>query len=110
MATNRTTKHSQGRSNRVRGGALSVLLSGDTDNGKDVADWESVDPVVIVRLIATFARLGGATRFGYSRDGGAYSLGIYLEDDRETLYFKPYEDVTAKLIELIERVNVSMNA
>lgn len=83
---------------------LSRLLSGNTDSGSTVADWSSVADKSIIRIISALTNAGGAVRFGYSRDGGAYSLGIYLGDDSETLYFKPYEDVGAKLEELAERV------
>lgn len=107
MATSNSRNKQQRGSSSVRGGALSRLFSGDTGASTDVADWSSVDANAIQRVIAAFAAAGGAVRFGYSRDGGAYSLGVYLEDDHETLYFKPYENVTAKLTELVERLNMS---
>lgn len=43
----------------------------------DEADWSSVDAGLLRRVIDAVAQTGGAARFGYSRDGGAYAVGIY---------------------------------
>lgn len=42
-----------------------------------VADWVGVDIDLLQQVIATITATGGAVRFGYTRDGGAYSVGIY---------------------------------
>lgn len=42
-----------------------------------VADWASVEPDRIIKVICAVTSTEGAIRFGYSRDGGAYSIGIY---------------------------------
>jgi hypothetical protein len=42
-----------------------------------VADWASAEPGNIIAVICAVAQNDGAVRFGYSRDGGAYSVGIY---------------------------------
>lgn len=42
-----------------------------------VADWGSADSGLLRAVIAAVTLRGGAIRFGYSRDGGAYSIGIY---------------------------------
>lgn len=41
------------------------------------ADWSAQDGDLLKSIIANVTGDGGAIRFGYSRDGGAYSLGIY---------------------------------
>lgn len=66
------------------------------------ADWESADALTLQKAIATAARTGGALRFGYSRDGGAYAVGIYGDGEPYTEFVKPSEDVTAFLVEVIE--------
>lgn len=104
MATTSKNSKRPSGTKQVRGGALSRLFSGKDDGNAETADWASVAPDTILDLISAITAAHGAVRFGYSRDGGAYSLGIYLDDESETLYFKPYEDVTAKLRELTERV------
>lgn len=42
-----------------------------------IADWGGVDSGLIRQVIEQITKRGGAVRFGYTRDGGAYSLGIY---------------------------------
>lgn len=65
------------------------------------ADWTSVDPKTCMALVALVASMGGATRFGYTRDGGAFSIGLYLDDDRETLYYPPGSEMEANIQNLI---------
>lgn len=47
-------------------------------------DWVQVDANVAVGAIAAVSAAGGALRFGYSRDGGAYALGVYGDGDPYT--------------------------
>lgn len=70
----------------------------------DVADWSTVDPVPLIRLISTVSSQNGAVRFGYTRDGGAYSIGVYLDDDRETFYCRPGDDLSALLDDLSDKL------
>ena len=67
-----------------------------------VADWHSVTPVVLMGAIASVALAGGAVRFGYSRDGGAYAVGIYGDGEPYTDFVKPSEDIDDYLIRLKE--------
>lgn len=72
-----------------------------------VADWETVDATSVVRAIAAAGITGGALRFGYSKDGGVYSIGIYGDGAPYTEYVKPSESVedTLRLItELFEGI------
>jgi hypothetical protein len=71
-------------------------------NGQGVTDWETADAALLCRAIATVAATGGALRFGYTRDGGAYSVGIYGDGDPYTEYIRPSEDVDAFLRDIIE--------
>lgn len=64
------------------------------------ADWASVDPAALVNAICCAAAIGGALRFGYSRDGGAYAIGIYGDGDPYTEWVKPDEDLT-EVLEMI---------
>lgn len=73
------------------------------ESGKVVntADWESCDAKVIIKVIALAARKGGALRFGYTRDGGAYALGIYAGSNYFTDYIRPGEDIDGYLADLL---------
>lgn len=77
-----------------------------SDRGGDdlTADWNDADCKLLQNCIALVAKLGGAIRFGYTRDGGAYSVGVYLDDDRETFYCKPSEDVDDFLRHLVGKL------
>lgn len=55
---------------------------------RDQADWGTIDGELIRSVIEAVTRFGGAIRFGYSRDGGAYSLGVYGDG-------KPYSEFRA---------------
>lgn len=67
------------------------------------ADWASVDNEAICAAIAAIGSIGGALRFGYSRDGGAYAVGVYgLESQPYTDYLRPGDDIPAYLYGLAD--------
>jgi hypothetical protein len=65
------------------------------------ADWLSVAGDVLQAAIASVSNHGGAIRFGYTRNGSAYAIGILGDGEPYTDYLRPSEDVTAYLEELI---------
>jgi len=67
-----------------------------------VADWTGATEKLLVRAIATAAKCGGALRLGYSRDGGAYAVGIYGDGEPYTLFWKPSEDIDVALQDIID--------
>jgi hypothetical protein len=72
-----------------------------------VADYETANAELIKKAIVTAAGTGGALRFGYTADGGAYAIGIYGDDKPYTHYVSPHEelDITlGKLVELFEDI------
>jgi len=66
-----------------------------------VADWETVNGDLVVKAVAALALDGGALRLGYTRDGGAYAIGIYGDGEPFTEYLKPNEDMDEYLRGLI---------
>lgn len=51
------------------------------------ADWRIVNNAQILNVIQAAGVIGGALRFGFTRDGGAYALGVYGDGpDVYTLY------------------------
>lgn len=66
------------------------------------ADWETVDWHLVIRLIATVARIGGTTTFGYTRDGGAFYISYYIDGENIRQYIRPTEDVDQALVDEIE--------
>lgn len=69
----------------------------------DVADWGGADGDLLRRTVAAIALTGGAVRFGYTTDGGAYSIGIYGDGEPYTEYVRPAEDIDEYLRDLTER-------
>ena len=67
-----------------------------------VADWQSANPELVIRAIATVGSTGGALRFGYSRDGGAYSIGVLGNGSPYTIWVKPSESLDDILLDIIE--------
>lgn len=57
------------------------------------ADWVGVDAGLLQQVIATITATGGAVRFGYSRDGGAFSIGIYGDGKPFTEFCPAIADV-----------------
>lgn len=66
-----------------------------------VADWETVDAALVVKAIATAALVDGAIRFGVSRDGGAYSLGLYGGGEPTTIWVGGNGDIVGELESII---------
>jgi len=60
----------------------------------------AVEPELLQHVIATVAHTGGALRLGYTRDGGAYAVGIYGDGEPYTEYIRPSEDINRYLAEV----------
>lgn len=65
------------------------------------ADWTSVPSDLLQAAIYEVANHGGAIRFGYTRDGGAYAIGILGDGEPYTEYLRPSDDVTGYFEALI---------
>jgi len=64
------------------------------------ADYVSVDAELLRSAIASAAHAGGALRFGYSRDGGVYAVGVLGDGDPYTLWCKDAEELDITLTNL----------
>lgn len=76
-------------------------------NKVGVADWDTANMGLLVKAISTAANCGGALRFGYTADGGAYAVGIYGDGKPYNEYISPNDDVNitlALIIELFEAI------
>lgn len=69
---------------------------------KGIADWAAADASTLQRAVCAVGFRGGALRLGYTRDGGAYAIGIYLSNESTTEYVRPDEDIDSYLEGLIE--------
>lgn len=66
------------------------------------ADWGGVDGMRLQAVIQLITSIGGAVTFGTSRDGGAYSVTLLLDGERETLWFNGDADLDDELQAVIE--------
>lgn len=73
-----------------------------TEPGQGGADWSMADTGLLVKLIDTVTSRGGAVRFGYTRDGGAYAVGLYYGGESTSEYCRPSESLEAFLEKWIE--------
>lgn len=73
-----------------------------TTNTSEVADWGSINAEKLVRTIAIASKRGGALRLGYTRDGGAYAVGVYAGSNYFTDYVRPSEDIEGYLDSLTQ--------
>lgn len=60
-------------------------------------DWGRIEPELVWKLIQRCTQDDGAVMFGYSRDGGAYSLKVYAGGEPE----KAYMHSDAELVDFI---------
>jgi len=88
------------RDNQKARAAAGKALPPSGRKGGAVADWTNASPELVLQLVCTVARQGGAVRYGYTRDGGAYSIGIYLGDDSKTYYCNEAEGINEQLEDL----------
>lgn len=68
---------------------------------RNVVDWNSVQSQLLAETVRLVSRSGGALRFGYTRDQGAFAIGVYGEGDPYTEYFHDAKDCADFLRELI---------
>jgi hypothetical protein len=92
------------KSSEKKPSALSVLLHPGRSGNDTATDWHNASSESVLRLIETVTSRNGAIRFGYTRDGGAYSVGIYIGDDRGTFYCRPSDDLETFLSDLTAKL------
>jgi hypothetical protein len=57
------------------------------------ADWGTCDHNKLVSAIQQVTKHGFAIRFGYTRDGGAFAIGIIGDGEPFTEFVRPTEDI-----------------
>lgn len=61
--------------------------------GNGQANYATATPGWLAAVIVAVTAQGGAIRFGYSRDGGVYAIGVYFEGEQEKFYVKQSEGI-----------------
>lgn len=76
------------------------------NQARGTADYAVLDANLLLQAVCNVSKHGGALRFGYTSDGGAFAIGIYGDGDPYTDYVKPTEDLDAYFRELAEAWDV----
>lgn len=63
------------------------------------ADWEQADAALLKMFTLAVVKRAGAVRYGYTRDGTNYSVGVYGDGDPYTLYCGGTYDINTWLRE-----------
>lgn len=63
----------------------------------DKADWGTADASRVLAAISAVTCHGFAVRFGYTRDGGAFAIGIIGDGQPFTEFVRPSEDIDLHL-------------
>jgi len=66
------------------------------------AEWGDANADKVLAAISAIAGNGFAVRFGYTRDGGAFAIGVVGDGDPYTEYVRPNEDIDLYLDGLIQ--------
>lgn len=93
MARSRSGGRTEAESRRFRRG------------NRQAANYADVDAELLKAAIVAAAETGGALRFGYSSDGGAYAVGIYGDGTPYTEFCRPSEGLDGFLREVEELFN-----
>jgi len=70
--------------------------------GTGSADWGGCRAEVLQEVVTAITNLGGACTFGLSRDHGAHSLTLMLDNERTTLWFNGGADLDDELAQVME--------
>ncbi len=73
--------------------------------GGAAADWLGCSSERLQGVVHKITSLGGAVTFGTSRDGGAYSVTLLLDGDRETLWFNGDAELDEELQAVVETLD-----
>lgn len=91
----RAPKKSKGNRGSTRNDSRLEAFAGGKAPGS--ADWGGCDPKRIQAVLVGITALGGAATFGLSRDKGAHSLTLLLDDTRKSLWFNGDADLDDEL-------------
>lgn len=101
MQNNAKSTEQKGKSGRGSVKNSARLEAFADRRGKGSADWGGCDPERLQAVLVGITGLGGAVTFGLSRDQGAHSLTLLLDNSRTTLWFNGDADLDEELAEVL---------
>lgn len=76
----------------------------------EVASWSDQDGQKLIEAIDLVAKLGGAIRLGYTRDGGAFAIGVYGDGEPYTEYCRAGDDIVGLLRDIAADMEPTKNS
>ncbi len=73
-------------------------------SGTTAGDWGGCDAGRMQAVVVGITGLGGAVTFGLSRNGGAHSVTLMLDGERQSLWFNGDADLTEELRLIIDKL------
>lgn len=92
---------SVGRNGSNRGAKPKPAARPNSRHGDGVS-YASISPDTIRGIVQTVANGGGAVMFGQTRDGGAYSVMVLLNDEKVKEYPRDQTDFDNLLVWLVD--------
>ncbi len=77
---------------------LDAFSRSDSSSG---ADWGACDERLLQAVVVAITELGGAVIFGLSRDKGAHSLTLLLDDKSQPLWFNGDADLSKEMQDVL---------
>ncbi len=99
----RGQKKGRGARGSVRNSSRLDGFGGRAGNGH--ADWGGCDPGRLQAVVVGITKLGGAVTIGMSRNLGAHSMTLMLDESRETLWFNGDAELDDELDAVIATLN-----
>lgn len=68
-------------------------VGSNTNEGKSVADYAEATPEKLTKLVVAATGAGGGVLFSRTSDGGAFSLTLFVGDERKKIYCPGNEEI-----------------
>jgi len=95
-------RKSSSRAGKDSPGNAPVRFRRNSDTGVTEVDWGRAEDSLLKQAIEGASIVGGAIRFGASRDKGAYAIGIYVNGEVQTEWLPCTGDINELLGEIID--------
>lgn len=107
MSSNQAESKLPGLKKKSRGTVknASRLEAFADERRKGNADWGSCNSNLLQAVVVGITSIGGAVTFGMSRDDGAHSLTLMLDESRKTLWFNGDADLDDELNKVVDTLD-----
>lgn len=79
--------------------SLDSLFPTSTSKSNLDADWNALNPQVVIRVIWAISTLGGTVQFSCTKNGNAYKVSVYIGKPYDPIYFDGNDEGRAAFAE-----------